>query len=143
VYSAHLDHLGVGAPVDGDAIYDGALDDASGIAGLIELAHAFAALPVRPARSVLFVAVTAEERGLLGSEYFARHPTVPRGSLVADVNIDTILALHPLHDVVALGADHSSIASDVAAAAAALRLGVTPDPEPKQVIFIRADHTRS
>lgn len=139
VYSAHLDHLGAGEPVDGDAIYNGALDDASGVAALIELAHAFAALPVRPARSVLFVAVTAEERGLLGSEYFARHPTVPRGSLVADVNIDTILALHPLHDVVALGADHSSIASDVAAAAAALRLGVTPDPEPKQVIFIRAD----
>lgn len=88
VYTAHTDHLGIGGPINGDAIYNGAVDDASGTSALIEMAKAFATLSTRPARSILFLAVTAEEKGLLGSDYFAHYPTVPAGSLVADINMD-------------------------------------------------------
>ena len=102
VLSAHLDHMGVGDPVDGDPIYNGAFDNASGVAVLLEVAHAFARLSVAPRRSVLFLAVTGEEQGLNGSELFAHHPTVP-GRIVADVNLDMFLMLYPLRDVVASG----------------------------------------
>jgi Zn-dependent M28 family amino/carboxypeptidase len=139
VYSAHLDHLGIGAPIDGDSLYNGALDNASGVASVLEVARAFAALPQRPARSILFLAVTGEERGLLGSEYFARNPTVPASSLVADINIDMIVALHPLLDVVALGGEHSTLSEPVREAASALHLALSPDPQPKQMSFIRSD----
>jgi Zn-dependent M28 family amino/carboxypeptidase len=139
VYSAHLDHLGIGAPIDGDSIYNGALDNASGTAAILEIAHAFSILPKRPARSILFLSCTGEERGLLGSDYFARNPTVPAGSIVADFNDDMVLALAPVHDVVALGAEHSSLGPIVLAAAGSLGLATSPDPEPKQVHFIRSD----
>jgi Peptidase family M28 len=139
VYSAHLDHLGIGAPIDGDSLYNGALDNASGIASVLEVARAFVALPQRPARSILFLAVTGEERGLPGSEYFARNPTVPASSLVADINIDMIVAQHPLMDVVGLGAEHSTLSELVLEAASALHLAVSPDPQPKQMSFIRSD----
>ena len=109
VYSAHLDHLGIGSPIDGDAVYNGALDNASGTAAILEIARAFSMAPRRPARSILFLACTGEERGLLGSDYFARFPTVPAGSIVADFNDDMVLGLAPLHDVVALGAEHSTL----------------------------------
>ncbi|HEX3343920.1 MAG TPA: M28 family peptidase, partial [Polyangiaceae bacterium] len=139
VYSAHLDHLGIGAPVEGDTIYNGAVDNASGTASILEIAHAFSALPKRPARSILFLSCTGEERGLLGSDYFARFPTVPAGSIVADFNDDMVVALAPLHDVVALGAEHSSLGPLVQAAATSLGLSTSADFEPKQVHFVRSD----
>jgi hypothetical protein len=137
--SAHLDHLGRGPEVAGDGIYNGATDDASGIASLIEIAKAFAALPKRPPRSILFVAVTAEEKGLLGSDYFARHPAVPVSAIVANVNSDGPTGWWRPHDVVALGAEHSSLEADASNAAAALGLKLSPDPDPEQVYFIRSD----
>ncbi len=143
VLSAHLDHLGVGEAVAGDAIYNGALDNASGVAILLEVAGALARLPTAPRRSVLFLAVTAEEQGLHGSDYFARHPTAPVGAtgrIVANVNLDMVLMLYPLRDVIAFGAEHSSLGSAVEAAARRLGVAVSPDPVPEQAIFIRSDH---
>jgi hypothetical protein len=139
VYSAHLDHLGVASPIDGDAIYNGALDNASGTASILEIARAYSVLPKRPARSILFLSCTGEERGLLGSDYFARNPTVPAGSIVANFNDDMVLALGPVNDVIALGAEHSSLGPQVAAAASSLGLSTSPDPEPKQAHFVRSD----
>jgi hypothetical protein len=139
VYSAHLDHLGIGPAIDGDTIYNGALDNAIGCAALLEMARAFKALPNKPRRSVLFVAVTAEEKGLLGSEYFTNHPTVPLPKMVANINIDGITPNWDVHDVVALGSEHSSIAEHVAAAAKIVGVSVSPDPDPPQVYFIRSD----
>ncbi len=139
VYSAHLDHLGIGVPVGGDAIYNGAQDNASGTASILEIAHAFSVAPRRPARSILFLACTGEERGLLGSEYFARFPTVPAGSIVADLNNDMVLALAPVHDVVVLGAEHSTLGPLAVDAAKSFGLETSPDPQPKQVFFIRSD----
>ncbi len=139
VFTAHLDHLGRGPAVAGDDIYNGAVDDASGVAALAEIADAFAALPQRPPRSILFLGVTAEEKGLLGSEYFARHPTVPLASIVADVNSDAPLGWWTPHDFVALGSEHSSLDGDVRSAAAALGLPLSPDPNPEEVFFIRSD----
>lgn len=139
VISAHLDHLGIGAPINGDVIYNGAQDDAAGVSGIIEIARAFAALPRRPPRSLLVLGMTGEEKGLQGSDYFARHPTVPIGSIVADVNLDSPQAFWEPHDLHALGAEHSTLLAAVQAAAQAQGLKITPDPEPEQVFFIRAD----
>jgi hypothetical protein len=139
VYTAHLDHLGIGTPVNGDSIYNGALDNASGAAEVLEIARAFSRMPDKPRRSLLFIEVTAEEVGLLGSDYFASNPTVPRTSIVANINIDENLMLWPLRDVVALGAEHSSLDGIVRRAAERLRLSVSPDPAPEQVAFIRSD----
>lgn len=137
VYTAHLDHIGIGNPVNGDRIYNGAYDNAMGVAALIETARAMAT--ARPRRSVLFVAVGGEERGLLGSDYFAQHPAVPAASIVANINLDMPLFLYPLADVVAFGAEHSTLGSIVAAAAEAEGLKLAPDPLPDEVIFIRSD----
>ena len=139
VITAHLDHLGIGPPIGGDAIYNGAGDDASGVSGAIEVARAFSALPRRPARSILILGVTGEEKGLQGSEYFARHPTVPIRSIVADVNLDFPTGWWEPHDIVALGAEHSTLMNGVRAATEALGLSVSPDPDPEQVFFIRSD----
>jgi Zn-dependent M28 family amino/carboxypeptidase len=139
VYSAHLDHVGVGAPVDGDDIYNGFYDNAMGVALLLEAARAFAAMPEPPRRSVLFVALTGEERGLLGSDYFARYPTVPSDALVANVNLDMPLLLFPLSDVIAFGAEHSTLQALIEPAVAAEDLALTPDPVPEEVLFIRSD----
>ena len=139
IYTAHHDHLGIGPPIDGDTIYNGALDDAIGVAGIIEIARAFLALPHKPRRSVMFLAVTAEEKGLLGSDYYAAHPTVPLARIVADINVDGLNAQWEPHDVVALGAEHSTLAAHVDAAARALDLVVGEDLEPEQVFFIRSD----
>lgn len=139
VYSAHLDHLGIGPAVDGDTIYNGAMDNAVGSAALLEMARAFKALPTKPHRSILFVSATAEEKGLLGSEYFAHHPTVPLAKIVANVNIDGVTASYEVHDIVALGSEHSSLATQVAEAARAVGVAVSPDPDPPQVYFIRSD----
>jgi hypothetical protein len=140
IYGAHLDHMGIGKPVDGDNIYNGASDDAAGVASLLETARAFTRLGHPPRRGILFVFVTAEERGLLGSEYFARHPTVPLQELVADIDVDGAYPVHPLKDVVALGTDESTLGGDVARAAAALGLRVSPDPEPEESYFVRSDN---
>lgn len=140
VFSAHLDHLGIGREQDGDVIYNGAYDNAAGIAILLEIARAFLALDPAPRRSILFLAVTGEEVGLRGSDFFANNPTVPEGSIVANINLDMTHMLHPLHDVIAFGASHSSLGSDVEAAAAQLGLDVSPDPFPELVVFIRSDH---
>lgn len=139
VLTAHLDHMGIGEPVDGDSIYNGAYDNASGVASLLEMANAFASLPTPPRRSVLFVAVTGEEHGLQGSEYFVHHPSVPRDKIVADVNVDMFMMLHPLRDIIAFGAEHSSLGKITEQAAGRLGLAVTPDPYPEQVLFIRSD----
>jgi Zn-dependent M28 family amino/carboxypeptidase len=139
VLTAHLDHLGIGPPIDGDAIYNGAVDDAHGVSSVIEMARAFAALPARPPRSVLVLGVTGEEKGLLGSEYFAHHPTVPLAGIVADVNMDGGLGAWRPHDMVVLGAEHSTLERASRAALAASGLTLSPDPEPEQVFFIRSD----
>lgn len=138
-FTAHLDHLGIGEPVKGDTIYNGALDNASGSAILLETARAFSRMNPRPKRSLLFVAVTGEEKGLLGSDYFAHYPTVEKKSIVADVNMDEDLMLWPLKDIVAFGAEHSSLSNAVNAAAERLNLAVSPDSMPQEVIFIRSD----
>lgn len=139
VYTAHLDHLGIATPVDGDAIYNGAFDNASGSAALLELARAFSALEKPPRRSVMFLFVTAEEKGLLGSKYFAAYPTVPIDRIVANLNLDMLLVLYPFREVIALGADHSSLGQAAARAAARLGLQMGPDPFPEEVFFVRSD----
>ena len=140
VYVAHVDHFGVGVSVDGDDIYNGAHDNASGTSIVMEIARAFTALPEAPRRSVLFLIVTAEEWGLLGSDYFVQHPTVPRQGLVANFSLDMPFLFHPLKDVVPYGADHSTMSEAVERAAAHLDIGIGPDPIPEQVLFIRSDH---
>ena len=139
VYSAHLDHLGIGEPVKGDSIYNGALDNASGCAILLEVARAFSKMNPRPKRSILFVAVTGEEAGLLGSDYFAHYPTVSKDAIVANVNMDEDQMLWPLQDIIPFGAEHSTLDGVVKRAAERLHLALSPDPMPEQVIFIRSD----
>ncbi|WP_044002688.1 M28 family peptidase [Hymenobacter swuensis] len=139
VHSAHLDHLGVGVPVQGDSIYNGAHDNASGVASVLEIARLYSHLKQKPRRSILLVLQTGEELGLLGSAYFAARPTVPKTSLVADVNTDMPTIIAPLLSVVPLGAQHSSLARPVAEAARYLNLTVEEDPEPDQNRFIRSD----
>ena len=139
VVGAHLDHLGIGPPMNGDAIYNGAADDASGVSAAIEIARAFAALPKRPPRSVVILGVTGEEKGLQGSEYFAKHPTVPIESIVADVNLDGASWTFEPFDMVMLGAEHSTLEGAAQAALAAMGMKESPDPQPEQVFFIRSD----
>jgi Zn-dependent M28 family amino/carboxypeptidase len=137
VLTAHLDHLGVGAPANGDDIYNGAMDNAAGIATLLEAASYVAA--ARPRRSVVFVAVTAEEKGLLGSRYFARHPTVPREGLVANINTDMFLPLFPMKSVMVLGLEESDLGDEVRIVAQGMGIAVQNDPEPQRNRFIRSD----
>jgi hypothetical protein len=139
VYTAHSDHLGIGEPVNGDRIYNGALDNASGSALLVEIARAFTTRNPRPRRSLLFVSVTGEEAGLLGSDYFAHYPTVPKDAIVANVNMDEDQMLWPLEDIIAFGAEHSSLDAVVRKAAERAHLDVSPDPMPEEVVFIRSD----
>lgn len=140
VYTAHVDHLGICPPIEGDDVCHGALDNASGTSTLLEIARAYASLPQAPRRSILFVFVTGEEMGLLGSDYFAHFPTAPLKSIVANINIDGAPgSLFPMKDVVALGAEHSTLGGEVAAAAKILGFDVSPDPMPEEVAFIRSD----
>ena len=143
VLSAHLDHVGVGKPdSNGDTIYNGAEDNAVGIASLIEEARRFQASARPPRRSILFLAVTAEEKGLVGAEYFAHNPTVPKASIVADVNLDMPIITYKFEDVIAFGAERSTLGPIVKAAAAKLGVGFSPDPMPEQGLFVRSDHYR-
>lgn len=140
VYTAHVDHLGICPAVAGDNVCHGALDNASGTASLLEIVRAYASLPKPPRRSVLFVFVTGEEMGLLGSDYFAHYPTVPLKSIVANVNIDGAPGVYfPMKDVVVLGSEHSSMSNEVNSAAKALGYDLSPDPMPEEVLFIRSD----
>ncbi|MFZ4745319.1 MAG: M28 family metallopeptidase [Sphingomonas sp.] len=142
VLSAHLDHVGICPEVKGDTICNGAMDNAMGIASMIEVAHGFKHSGVRPKRSILFLAVTAEEKGLVGADYFANNPTVPKANIVADVNLDMPIVTYDFKDVVAFGAERSSIGPAVARAGATIGVGLVPDPEPEQGIFTRSDHYR-
>jgi len=141
-FTAHLDHV---APANGDGddlINNGALDNAAGVAALLENDRLLMALPERPRRSIMFVIVTAEEKGLLGSQYFAENPTVPIENIVANVNLDMPLILYPFNDVIAFGAQHSSLKSSTAKALQTLGLALLDDPMPEQAIFVRSDHYR-
>jgi hypothetical protein len=140
VYTTHLDHLGVNAKLTGDQIFNGAIDNASGVATLLQVAHAFASAPAR--RSILFVVTTGEESGLLGASAFLAHPPLPRDAIVANINIDEVPGLHPLHDVVALGLAMTDLEPQLRAAAAAGHLAVSPDPEPEQGYYGRGDNLR-
>lgn len=141
VLSAHLDHIGTNEGGEGDRINNGALDNAIGIASLIEEAKRFkAATP--PKRTVMFLAVTAEEKGLVGSDYFANHPTVPLKSIVADVNLDMPILTYKFEDMVVFGADRSTLGPIVRKAVGAMDLPVSPDPMPEEGIFVRSDHFR-
>ncbi|HEX8655681.1 MAG TPA: M28 family metallopeptidase [Allosphingosinicella sp.] len=139
VLSAHLDGLGIGEPVNGDRIYNGALDNASGVAALLDIAAQIRRTRVQPRRSLLFVIVTGEEKGLLGARYYARRPTVPRESIVADLNYDMALPLFPLTGINVIGAEESSIGADARAAADALGIALVPDAFPNRNAFIRSD----
>lgn len=142
VLMGHLDHLGIkpDAKPGEDAIYNGALDNAAGVATMLEAARLFAAQPVRPKRSVLFIANTGEERGLLGADYYASHPTVPASSIVGLVDLDMPLLLYPFTDVTAFGAEHSTIGALVTEAGKSMGITVSPDPMPQEAIFTRSDH---
>ena len=139
VVTAHLDHVGVGRNTEGDAIHNGFFDNALGSAVLLESARALAAAPARPRRSVLFLLVTGEERGLLGSDYFAHHPTVALESIVANVNVDMPLFFAPLANLVAFGAEHSTLGALAAEAAQQNGFALIEDPMPQEVIFVRSD----
>jgi len=139
VLSAHLDHVGVGRPINGDSIYNGAMDNASGTATLLETAVTLSREPKRPRRSVIFLSVTGEEKGLLGSRYYAAAPTVPADSIVANVNVDMFLPLFPLKSLIVQGLEQSDLAADVRRAAEPMGLKVLTDPEPLRNSFIRSD----
>ena len=140
----HLDHLGLkkDAKPGEDAVYNGALDNAAGIATLIEAARHFVASGRKPRRSLLFMAHTGEELGLLGADYYAAHPTVPIENIVAGVNLDMPLPLYDIADVIAFGAEHSTVVRNVEQAAREMGMKVSPDPMPEQSIFVRSDHYR-
>jgi Zn-dependent M28 family amino/carboxypeptidase len=139
VLSAHIDHLGIGEPVNGDRIYNGAMDNASGSALLLDVAAQLKKSPEKLKRSLLFVFVTGEEKGLLGSKYFAAHPTVPAGAMVADINVDMFLPIVPLKVLTVFGLAESDL-GDMAREVAQVRgIGVQADPEPERNLFVRSD----
>ncbi|TNE61841.1 MAG: M20/M25/M40 family metallo-hydrolase [Alphaproteobacteria bacterium] len=143
VLSAHLDHIGISENAKGeDKINNGALDNATGVAVMMEVARAYARSGKHPRRSILFAAVTAEEKGLLGAEYFAHFPTVDKKALVADVNLDMPVLLYDFSDVVAFGADRSSLGPITEQAVAHAGVTLSPDPMPEEGIFTRSDHYR-
>ena len=139
VMSAHLDHVGIGRSVAGDNIYNGAMDDASGVASVIEIARLLKSSGVKTKRSILFIAQTAEEKGLLGSRYFAARPTVPLEAIVADINLDMFLPLYPLKVIEVQGLAESTLGDSVRTAAGELGVSVQTDREPDQNRFIRSD----
>jgi len=138
VVSAHLDHLGIGEPINGKRLYNGAMDDASGVAAVLDIAHRVKNGP-RPRRSILFAIFTAEEKGLLGSRYFAAYPTVPKANIVADFNFDMPLPLWPLKMVYLPGETESTLGADARAVGLQQGIAVVPDPNPDRNVFIRAD----
>lgn len=142
VLMGHLDHLGTKADAKPgeDRVYNGAIDNAAGVATMLEAARAFAASGKPPRRSVMFIAVTGEEKGLRGADYYAANPTVPKENIVGIVNLDMPMLLYPFTDIVAFGGDHSTIERTIADAVAAMGVKVSPDPMPDEAIFVRSDH---
>lgn len=138
----HLDHVGTDPDREGDKIYNGAMDNAAGIATMLEVARAMAEAPTRPRRPILFAAVTAEEKGLLGAEYLAKHPVVGDGRVVGVVNLDMPVLLYDFSDVIAFGSDHSTLGPIVARAAGSAGVALSADPMPEQGLFTRSDHYR-
>jgi len=139
VLSAHLDHIGIGEPINGDRIYNGAMDDGSGSALVLDMAASFKKNPEKLRRSILLILVTGEEKGLLGSKYFAAHPTVPAKSLVADVNVDMFLPIVPLKVLTVHGLAESDLGDRARETAQSLGVKVQADPEPLRNVFIRSD----
>jgi Zn-dependent M28 family amino/carboxypeptidase len=139
VISAHLDHLGRGTAVNGDAVYNGAHDNAVGVGIMLEIARALHESNTKPRRSVIFAAVTAEEKGLLGSDFFARQAQVDQKKIVANINVDMPLPFTPVFDFVALGAQHSTLGAAAKQAAAAQGYRLSADAAPELVRFIRSD----
>lgn len=140
VHTAHLDHVGIGRPINGDSIYNGAHDNASGISAMIEIARLYSKLPTKPKRSVIFAAVTAEEMGLLGSKYLAVNPPVDQSKIIANVNTDMPTLIAPMLSIEPLGAEQSSIMNLVERSAKQLNLRIDPDHMPEQVRFVRSDN---
>ncbi len=139
VLSAHSDHIGIGEPIGGDRVYNGAMDNGSGSALVLDVARSLREAPEKLKRSVLLVWVTAEEKGLLGSKFFAAHPTVPAASMVADLNTDMFLPIVPLKVLTVYGLAESDLGDRVTRVAAALGVRVQPDPQPVRNAFIRSD----
>jgi hypothetical protein len=139
VLSAHLDHVGIGEPINGDRIYNGAEDNASGVASLLEIARILHERKARLRRSVLFVVVCGEEKGLLGSKYFAKRPTVPINRIVADINMDGTLPIGKLTDITAFGAEESTLKLPLVTAAKRVGVHLLPDQFPNRYYFIRSD----
>ncbi|MCW8091190.1 M28 family metallopeptidase [Alteromonas sp. ASW11-130] len=140
VFSAHSDHIGIAKTVKKDNINNGAMDNASGTAIMLETARLFSQMETKPKRSLLFIAVTGEEKGLLGADYFAHNPTVPVESMAANVNLDMPILTYEFADVIAFGAEHSDMQHSVANAARNAGLTLSPDPWPEQALFTRSDH---
>jgi Zn-dependent M28 family amino/carboxypeptidase len=139
IYSSHWDHLGVGAPVDGDSIYSGAVDNATGIAILLEIARSVQQMEEAPARSLVFLFVTAEEQGLLGSSYYANNPLYPTNQTVANINVDGIYPFGPTNDFLVIGYDQSEMTDWAKKIAETQHRYVTPDQEPEKGFFYRSD----
>jgi len=140
LYTAHWDHLGIGTPVNGDSIYNGAIDNATGCGVLLEMAHAWANLEHKPRRSAVFAAVTAEEAGLLGSAYYAEHPIVPAGRTAIDLNYDSIYPFGRTKDVEVTGAERTTAWPIVQESARRMELAIKPDAHPEQGHYYRSDH---
>jgi len=140
IFSAHWDHLGIGTPVNGDSIYNGAIDNGTGCAILMELARAWAALPQKPKRSALFLSVTAEEGGLKGSEYYAGHPLIPLARTAIDLNYDALYPWGRAKDVVLTGAERTTVWPLAQQIAQRLNLTISPDAQPEQGHYFRSDH---
>jgi Zn-dependent M28 family amino/carboxypeptidase len=140
IYTSHWDHFGIGVPVNGDKVYHGAVDNATGIGGMIELGRAFAAMPVAPKRSILMLAVTAEEQGLLGSGYYAAHPLYPLAKTVGVVNMDALNVLGKTKDITVTGLGNSDLDDLARQVAAEQGRVIRPDPDPERGGFYRSDH---
>lgn len=145
ILSGHLDHVGIspakpGDPADKDRINNGALDNAAGVATMLEVARVMSEDKVKPRRSVIFLASTGEEKGLLGADYYARHPSVPIEKIVGNVDLDMPVLTYAFTDLTAYGADHSTLGKLTADAVAPMKLKVAPDPIPEETVFVRSDH---
>jgi Zn-dependent M28 family amino/carboxypeptidase len=139
VLSAHVDHLGVGEPINGDRIYNGAMDNAAGVATILDVAATMKESNAKPRRSILFVAFTGEEKGLLGSRYFVANPTVPLRSIVGNLNVDMFLPIVPLRILTVLGLNDSSLGPTLRSVVEPLGVTIQDDPEPARNLFIRSD----
>jgi Zn-dependent M28 family amino/carboxypeptidase len=140
IYSAHWDHLGVGEKVQGDSIYNGAVDNATGVASLFEIASAFKKLPKAPGRTILFISYTAEEQGLLGSEYYAKHPTFPLAKTIANINMDMMGIAGKTKDIVVYGFGQSELEDYATESAKKQGRVIVPDPVPSSGLYYRSDH---